>query len=131
MCFIQNIAGVGGPYNITYSYTDAQGCSNSSSKSVSVTAHNDGISKISGLQELLLYPNPSSGRVMLTVQSTGLKMINIRVSDASGKTVWVEENLKVNGRLEKLLNLSGLAKGWYQVSMMSGEEEEQRSIIIE
>src|SRR6185436_13675532 len=35
--FTPSVAGVGGPYTITYSYTDANGCSNSSSQQTTVT----------------------------------------------------------------------------------------------
>jgi hypothetical protein len=124
-------AGVGGPYNITYSYTDAHGCSNTSSKPVSVTAHNVGISNISGIQQLLLFPNPSSGWVNLSMQSQLMKNISISVTDISGKRVWMEDNIKVNGRYDRNINLSGLAKGVYHFIISSGDEQEQRSIVIE
>ena len=39
--FNPGTAGAGGPYTITYSYTDANGCSNSSSQTVTVNTCND------------------------------------------------------------------------------------------
>jgi hypothetical protein len=54
-------AGVGGPYTITYDYTDANGCSASSTSEVSVTLAS-GVAAIEGISLVKVMPNPSNGQ---------------------------------------------------------------------
>ena len=64
-----------------------------------------------------MFPNPTTGEVTLSMVGfhTG---VTIQVMDASGRAVWSQQNLVLQGN--KVLDLSGLSSGTYNV-MLSDE----------
>ena len=64
-----------------------------------------------------MFPNPTTGEVTLSMVGfhTG---VTIQVMDASGRAVWTQQNLVLQGN--KVLDLSGLSSGTYNV-MLSDE----------
>ena len=64
-----------------------------------------------------MFPNPTTGEVTLSMVGfhTG---VTIQVMDASGRAVWSQQNLVLQGN--KILDLSGLSSGTYNV-MLSDE----------
>jgi hypothetical protein len=78
-----------------------------------------------------LYPNPSNGE-MVNINIAGIESesVNIRIMDASGRTVW-SNNFFVEGLLATTVNFDRpLAAGVYMVEMTyNGEVSTQRMIV--
>ncbi len=68
--FDPSVAGVGGPYEIIYSFTDSNGCSSSDTSYTSVTQdQTNGISEsVSGVA-VKVYPNPAKERTIIRLES--------------------------------------------------------------
>ncbi len=78
-----------------------------------------------------LYPNPSNGE-MVNINIAGIESesVNIRIMDASGRTVW-SNNFFVEGILATTVNFDRpLAAGVYMVEMIyNGEVSTQRMVV--
>jgi hypothetical protein len=78
-----------------------------------------------------LYPNPSNGE-MVNINIAGIESesVNIRIMDASGRTVW-SNNFFVEGLLATTVNFDRpLAAGVYMVEMTyNGEVSTQRMVV--
>jgi len=96
-----------GDFQVTYSYTAANGCSQSASTQVNVSGCL-GVEN-SNEVEFNLFPNPSTGKVKI-VSSEPIQLIV--VLDVMGRIV---EQVNVNDDLEIQLDLTRLATGTYHV----------------
>lgn len=114
-------AGVGGPYTITYSYTDVNGCEGTSTSDVTVLL-GTGLLAIEGISKVNVYPNPSNGQFQLSLDSDGMKKIDIAVSNSIGQKVYEEKNIAVNNAYTRAMNLENMAKGIYQLIISSGKK---------
>jgi hypothetical protein len=110
--FNATTAGVGSTV-ITYTYTDANGCENTDSESVIVSA-------CTGIEEVatnyIVFPNPVQNQ--LTIQFEGSVNGMIRIFSLDGKEV---EAIQINN--ENVLNITTdhLANGTYLVQIMANE----------
>ncbi|MCB0573626.1 MAG: beta-propeller fold lactonase family protein [Saprospiraceae bacterium] len=101
---------VGDTNRITYTYTDAFGCSNSASKKIFVALPPSAVSDLSDLQ-ITVFPNPTTGLVELR----GASPQSIRVIDRLGRQVMAQEN-PASG-----IDLSQLPPGLYTLLVYLGE----------
>lgn len=104
-----------GDFEITYSFTDANGCSNSESITITVEeCDNVSISKIEGV-EFKLYPNPSVGELIIEASNIQ-KEATVEVTSLVGQKVYtsVLDNEKTH------LDLSMLSSGTYLVHIKNG-----------
>lgn len=105
--FNPSLAGAG-TFTISYSYTDANSCSNTNQKTIMV-------SLCTGINEIettgfAIYPNPTSGIFTLEFGST-IDKVNLEVFDAIGKLVLQETGLSSS----TAVSLESFAKGIYTV----------------
>ncbi len=127
-----SVAGVGGPYTITYQYTDSNGCIGSSTFDVTVLLDNSsGIQHIEGISKVNIFPNPNNGRFELTFKSNGSKRIDLSVTNILGQKILDERNIFVNNSLEKSINLGNVPQGVYQLVINSGKKQNTYKVIIE
>jgi len=104
-----------GDFEITYSFTDANGCSNSESITITVEeCDNVSISKIEGV-EFKLYPNPSVGELIIEASNIQ-KEATVEVTSLVGQKVYTSalDNEKTH------LDLSMLPSGTYLVHIKNG-----------
>lgn len=80
--------------------------------------------------ELLVYPNPSTGLVQLTIVSDLEEALNLSILNSLGQTVQ-EEEIRINGQLSKSLDLNYLEKGVYFISIQGQSESMKERIIIQ
>lgn len=71
--------------------------------------------------EILIYPNPAKQETNILVQLSGAGTVGVRVFDAAGRLVYVEEEYQ-EGSFVRNLDLKGLSSGMYQVIVQSGNE---------
>ncbi|MBC9811505.1 choice-of-anchor D domain-containing protein [Crocinitomicaceae bacterium CZZ-1] len=100
------IAGVG-TWNLSYSYTDGNGCTNTAQTSAIVEACLGLEDKETSIFEI--YPNPTNG--LFTIVSTDPISV-VQVMDNTGRLVYANS---APDHYSSIINLSGFADGIYQV----------------
>jgi hypothetical protein len=76
-----------------------------------------------GLESLVsVYPNPNSGVFTVNVKSDETKDMSVNVVDIRGALVYTQSYGKVNGEVNRTINLEGAAQGIYFVKVTLGGE---------
>jgi len=88
-----------------------------------------GVSEVlSATPELRVFPNPSNGSIVLEYSVPG--NANVRVLDITGRQVYTEVVVGIGGRVQRAVDLSGLAKGTYSIELRtSGGTGTQRVVV--
>lgn len=103
------VAGAG-TFTISYAYTDANTCSGSDQKIITVDLCT-GINEMTNT-EFLIYPNPTSG--IFTVEfGSAIETVNLEVFDAIGKLVVLKTGLTSSTQV----SMESFAKGIYTVRL--------------
>jgi hypothetical protein len=124
------VAGVGGPYTITYEYTDGNGCAASATSQVTVLLAS-AIENIAGISNVTIYPNPNSGTFELTFKATENKRVDIAITNVVGQKVFEEYGVAVNNTTTKQITLANAAKGIYQLVLVSGKKQNTFKVVIQ
>lgn len=77
---------------------------------------------------LNISPNPTTGQVTLRLMNDAKEAADITISDAEGRVVMIER--MTSGATELPLDLSGLAKGMYFVTVKQGGREYSDKIVV-
>jgi|GEM_PF-313438 len=123
-------AGVGGPYTITYSYTDANGCTNSESVDISV----DPASALDDLADegfLRVYPNPNDGIFKLTFELNEIHTVNIRLYNMVGQMLMTEAVGNMAGEVNHTFDVTHLPKGSYFVEVEVDERVFHQRVVYQ
>jgi len=116
-----------GTYDITYTYTDTNGCSSHITKSLLVDVCS-GINE-STIVSFNISPNPSTGIININVVNSN-KWLDILVINQLGETVFILNN--DNGTDQIISNdLSELPNGIYFVRMKTQNEELTKKIVLQ
>lgn len=118
--FLPLAAGVGGPYTITYTYLDTNGCSASYTQQVTVladTSVNTSVGNISGLGRVMLYPNPNNGSFAITLTTLAEEELIVTMTDALGRTVLKQLKTVAKGDNVMHFSCSGLSAGCYYLHL--------------
>jgi hypothetical protein len=76
-----------------------------------------------GLASLIsIYPNPNSGVFTLNVKSDEAKNMSVEVLDVRGALVYTQSYGKVNGEINRTIDINGSAQGIYFVKVTLGSE---------
>jgi subtilisin-like proprotein convertase family protein len=122
--FDPSIAGYG-VFTIVYTYTDANGCSDSNQQPITVGCAGD---EEIDQATYSLYPNPSSGQLFIEV--IGMELEDMNVYDAAGKLVYDLLPVSENGIY--VVDLSDLSQGVYSIEILStGKTYRERVILTE
>jgi len=117
-----------GTHTLTYTYMDENGCENFAEQTVLVDPCT-GVPENQGIQILTL-PNPTQGSFKLSV--LGMEdMMNLRIINATGKTVYQKENIEVNGNFKTMIDLSGNSNGIYYINIEGKKSTYFRKIILQ
>lgn len=125
-------AGVGGPYFVTYQYTDSNGCSGQFETGVSVL-HDEQVSvnALLNIKAISLHPNPSNGAFELSLYSTKNVEIDITLTNLLGEFVLAERNIAANGWLHYPIRMQNAAKGIYQLGVNFGSEKKYFRVVVQ
>jgi GEVED domain/Secretion system C-terminal sorting domain len=74
---------------------------------------------VANMQNVEVYPNPSNGYVFIDLEANALQQLDIIVTAVTGAEVYTQSHKNVNGKFNKSINLSGLAKGVYMIKLQS------------
>ncbi|MBS1625638.1 MAG: C10 family peptidase [Bacteroidetes bacterium] len=98
---------------------DNRSCSDTTRMQVTVTA--TGVTDLSALSTLALYPVPAQDQLMVRMSSAATTSAHISLTDALGATV-LEHDMTLTAGINTFAeNISGLATGVYHVTIRSGE----------
>jgi hypothetical protein len=76
-----------------------------------------------------VYPNPSKGKIRVSVQSTSLKDSQLAVYNVMGEEVLQRRSLQATDQIS--LDLSHLTKGIVVLKLWTGNTSKTRKIVIE
>jgi hypothetical protein len=123
-------AGVGGPYTITYSYTDNNGCSASTTSQVTV-AEPTGITNITGAGNIGIYPNPSNGQFMVQFNGSQTGQATITITNAIGQKVYDDKITITGTNYQYGISLQNKAAGVYQLSVNTGNKQTTTKLVVQ
>lgn len=112
--FDPSVAG-SGTYTLSYSFTDANSCSNTDAQNITVNVCT-GLTELSN-NSFVVYPNPTSGDFSIDFNKAINSPIEIEVFDVIGKLV-LTQNVSTN---HTVISLDAFAKGIYTVRLKTDE----------
>ncbi|MBL7884903.1 MAG: T9SS type A sorting domain-containing protein [Bacteroidia bacterium] len=127
--FDPSTAGVG-IHPITYTVTDVNGCSNSSTQNITVNSC-VGVEEYSVLSSTMVYPNPSNGMFTIAIANATIDNLIISIIDIQGKEVFGVKETNVHGDYNKHVNLEGLSKGMYYIKLSTDKEAKIQKLIVQ
>lgn len=124
------LAGPGGPYTITYTYTDVGGCSHVVEQQVTVQ------STVSVLDETftgkpVVYPNPTEGNFSVKFELANRENVQIQLLSLAGEVLSVQHFNEVQGLFNTRFSLPQLAAGVYLVKVTAGERSYFQKLIFQ
>lgn len=126
--FSPGTAGVG-MHEITYTFTDANGCISADSDSIRVK-NCVGIDELASGQ-VSIYPNPSKGQIFIELSQEITGNAVVLLYDAVGALILNRafEEIQKSGRLN--LDLSGLSSGTYFLHLQTGQAVYRQKLILD
>ena len=126
-------------YNLTITVKDL---SNNSSTCVSVvTVVNAGNGDFQqggggkgvspGVFDLLVYPNPTSGEAIMAFQLPAEQQFSYRLFDISGRMIYSQENMGIEGENVVPLRLENLTPGIYLIDFQSDTWKVQKRLVLQ
>jgi hypothetical protein len=80
--------------------------------------------------EVMVYPNPSSGMLFIDILAKNLSNLNVVVTAVTGQEVYRTNHQNVDGKFSTSIDLSNLAKGTYMVKLQSEKGSVVRNIVV-
>jgi hypothetical protein len=104
-------------------------CSSIQSADVNVVL--TGIKNNKSEVQLSVVPNPNNGLFDIAISAFSVKNYKLRLFTISGQTILEEDWLVKSGKNSKSINLTGMDKGIYYLSIISEEGVATQSIIVQ
>jgi hypothetical protein len=126
--FSPTAAGIGSQ-TATYTFTDANSCTNSAQTVIVVSACvgvNEGNTLASGVT---VFPNPTSGLFTINVNANVGDMV-IEVVDMEGRVVFSSNEKNVQAGFSKPVSLTSLPNGVYMVNLYAGKEHATHAVTL-
>ena len=79
---------------------------------------------------LLVYPNPSTGIVHLTINNLQGKKVELSVLNVIGSVLYRETLTELNDRYTKMLDLSKFSNGLYYIRIESDNTSQMSKLVI-
>ncbi len=89
------------------------------------------IDKYSNNNSINIYPNPSSGKFVLEINSEYLEMTTINIYNPTGKLVYTEINLSSETNNKHNIELTNMLKGIYYIQLIGSNINTTKKLIIE
>ena len=94
------------------------------------TAHRPGQQRPGDDKTLLVYPNPSTGVVHITINNLEGKKVELSVLNVIGSVMYRETLTELNDRYSKTLDLSKFANGLYYVRLETDKTSQMCKLVI-
>ena len=95
-----------------------------------VTPNHPGQTKPGDDKTLLVYPNPSTGIVHLTINNLQGKKVQLSVLNVIGSVMYRETLTEMNDRYTKMLDLTKFANGLYYVRLEADNTSQMCKLVI-
>ena len=128
--FFPSVAGIGGPYTLTYTYTNALGCPTMSTVSVAVTQPVGLADDASAADGLLIAPNPAHDRFRVELTQAEAAAGQLELVDMLGRVV-VRRSLAAATTLSADVPVAGLSTGPYVLKMTVGQRRLTRRVVVD
>jgi PKD repeat protein len=86
-------------------------------------AENDGFA-------IEVFPNPNNGKFSLDITSATVSTASLSIFNTLGAVVFAENDLVINGKLHKIIDISSLPKGVYRIKLEGNGISKTISIVI-
>ena len=77
-----------------------------------------------------VFPNPSTGKITITFSTKTLVSMKINVFNSLGSPVFTENNITVNGKSGRIIDLSAMPEGIYYIKLESDAGSFIRKLVI-
>lgn len=125
-------AGVGGPYQIIYNYTDSNTCGAADTQYISVLEDiGSGINTLQGISAVKVYPNPSNGQFTLSFNSDVAENLTVTITNNLGQKVLEEKTTTTAGTFTKQINMNQAAQGIYHITISNGKNIAGYKMIVQ
>lgn len=124
------LAGVGGPYTVTYTYTDSIGCTSTTTQSVTVNAV-VAVPEGSSTGTMTIAPNPNQGSFQVAILLDQTRSISLKLRDLNGKLLAEFDHGNQQGEFHQTLDMEKWSKGVYLLEVTVGEERSWSKIIYQ
>ena len=121
------VAGVG-THTITYTYTDANSCTNSADQDIVVTQLT-GINQYNDDMNVRIIPNPNTGRFILKLFTS--EPVTLTIFNSMNEIVMEEKNVSTGLNYSKEIDLSDLSRGVYFLHVSGQQTNVVKKIIIQ
>jgi hypothetical protein len=91
-----------------------------------------GVHSINSLSDFSIYPNPSTGRVMIQLSQNRVasETLSLRVTTITGHMVIAKDFPNTSKEFSTTIDLSGNAKGVYLVELSNGQERSTKKLML-
>lgn len=120
-----------GAHQITYTYTDQNGCTNTAMSAiyVDICTGIDNVDVDSGIE---IYPNPGSGMFNIRITSASTHDFSLRIFDVTGRMVMKRAALEKTGQsLYSTVDLGGEPEGVYYMQIVSEHKVITAKVVIQ
>ena len=88
------------------------------------------VDEISGLQSVVLFPNPNDGVFTLKLKSSKRIKLDAQLLTASGTEQYNKKGIEVNGASEQVIEVKGLQAGVYYLTLSNKDGKLIRKVLI-
>ena len=81
-------------------------------------------------KDIVVFPNPSTGKVFLSISGFKGERVDVRVMNVIGNVVLRENSYETEDKITKMLDLSKFDSGLYYIKLEAAEYSEIRKVII-
>ncbi|MBW8050132.1 MAG: T9SS type A sorting domain-containing protein [Cytophagales bacterium] len=110
--------------------TDTNGCSATDSIAVTISTGINNQSTINNNQ-LKVHPNPNTGEFTVTFNITEKQQINLKIINIKGQIIYQENLTDFTGSYQNKIDMSGYAKGIYNLQLSTKQGTINKKIILE
>jgi len=114
----------------TVTVTDGNGCSNKDTIAVYFDVCN-GLSNHSSNEILIAYPNPTTGKITLEINSTNEKSFQISITDIVGREIMKRNVQSIFGKNSIPMDLSSYSRGVYYIQIQDSEARDNLRITVQ
>ena len=83
------------------------------------------------LKRIIIYPNPSTGTLVIHIESRDEREYEVRITSLKGQVVYSSTESVSSGNNDIVLEIGELSKGLYQLSMKSKDLSLTRTIVVQ
>jgi hypothetical protein len=91
---------------------------------------NTSVNEISGIDQLIIYPNPSNGHFILTNNKSEITNAQVYITNINGQIVYKQHNITLLNGEQKSFDLSALPNNIYLFQLKSNDYSVQKKIVL-